>query len=65
MFGQNTTLAASNNHKEGYQEGIDDVFIAFSDLMEKAEHQAQRDYLLGVYTTLSNQFPRPDESYEE
>jgi len=65
MFGRNTTLEAKNDYKAGYNEGVEDVFIAFNEMMDKCKCDKTFELLNRYYTDLSNKFPRPDDTYEE
>jgi hypothetical protein len=66
MFGHNTKLQSQNDYKEGYNEGVNDVLIAFANIMhEFRDSSAQYNPLNRVYQTLSKQFDEKDETYEE
>lgn len=63
MFGRNTDLQSQNDYKEGYNEGVNDVLIAFANLMhEYRDSASQYNALNRVYQSLSKQF---DENNEE
>jgi len=65
MFGSNTTLGSQNSYKEGYNEGVDDVFITFNEMMDTIKDDNTYQLLKGFYGKLSDKFPRPDDNYEE
>ena len=65
MFGSNTTLGSQNSYKEGYNEGVDDVFIAFNEMMDTIKDDNTYQLLRRFYGKLSDKFPRPDDNYEE
>jgi hypothetical protein len=65
MFGSNTTLGQQNSYKEGYNEGVDDVFIAFSEMLDTINDDNTYQILRRVYGKLSDKFPRPEDNYEE
>ena len=65
MIGSNTTLGQEVSYKEGYNEGVDDVFIAFSEMLDTINNADTYQLLYRVYRELSNKFPRPDDNYEE
>jgi len=65
MFGSNTTLGSQNSYKEGYNEGVDDVFIAFNEMMDTIKDDNTYQLLMRFYGKLSDKFPRPADNYEE
>lgn len=66
MFGSNTTLGQQNSYKEGYNEGVDDVFIAFSELLDTFTGSDETYQLIHrVYSKLSDKFPRLEFAHEE
>ena len=65
MFGRNTTLEAKNDYDAGYNEAVDDVFIAFSEMLDKVKDDNTYHLLMRYYTDLSNQFPQKTDAYEE
>ena len=65
MFGSNTTIGSQNSYKEGYNEGVEDVLIAFSEMLDTIKDDNTYEILMQHYTKLSSQFIRSDESEEE
>jgi hypothetical protein len=65
MFGSNTTLGSQKDYKEGYNEGVDDVFIAFSEMMDTIKDDNTYQLIHRFYSKLSDKFPRPEDNYEE
>jgi len=65
MFGSNTTLASENNYKEGYNEGVDDVFIAFNEMLNTVKDDNTYQQLKWFYGNLSAKFPHLGEPFEE
>lgn len=58
------TLASENDYKTGYQEGADDVLIAFSEILNQTTGD---DYhiIRRAYDELSRKFPYPADPFEE
>lgn len=64
MFNSNTLLASENDYKAGYQEGADDVLIAFSEILNRTTGDSYT-LIRSVYDELSRKFPYPAEPFEE
>ena len=65
MFGYNSKLGSDNNYREGYNEGVDDVLIQFSEMLEKVKAEPTYRLLQEFYSELSTKFPQKNDPYEE
>lgn len=65
MFATNTTLGQKNSYNEGYNEGVDDVFIAFSEMLDTIKDDNTYQLVHRLYSKLSDKFPRNDYTFEE
>jgi hypothetical protein len=60
MFHSNLELTSENEYKQGYQEGADDVLIAFSEIVERNKSNKETYEILDdVYKKLCKKFPYP------
>jgi hypothetical protein len=60
MFGSNTSLGQRNSYNEGYNEAVDDVFIAFAELLDTVKDDNNYQLIRRFYGKLSDQFPRKE-----
>jgi hypothetical protein len=53
-----TTLEVNNDYNKGYEEAVNDVFIAFADILDNVKDDNTYHSLMRYYTLLSGKFPR-------
>jgi len=60
MIDTTNTLGSQNVYKAGYNEGVEDVFVAFNDMMHTIKDDNTFLLFSGFYEKLSKKFPQSE-----